>query len=453
MRIDFTFTDGEVATLDVVGERSAMVNHQPDGAVVELLSFGTAVAQAAGGAEHRTSYRKRPRQGFQVEYLLDVDRRERRRFQNMMFGAQGDVLGLPLIHDATALTAAVAGDATTLPVVGTAYMDVRVGGYVVVFSDADTFDVARVDSIDATNVYLSTAVVNGYAAGATVCPLRFVRVVGPFQGSRPPMGIERLRVSFESVENDVGAPDGDLGNFELLDGLPIFDRRNVLIGGAQDEAWDAGVIVVDGEAGQVDFGTSLPHNRRTCSLGIVATTRAELWETRQFLLALRGRFGAFWLPTRAQDFTLLEAIAGNDTSMVVEDQDYQRFVDGLQHKATLRMTLVDGSKVVRTVVAAEPCEGIGEVLTVSEPWPATIQPGDVAYAEWLEPVRLVDDVVQIEHTGYGKARVATSVVTVQDVPDVSGDEDWGSIADEPSLFDEWGGIEDGDVTSFDWGEF
>jgi hypothetical protein len=95
VNIDFTFDNGEVATLEVTGERSVMVNHEPDGNVVETLSFGTTIAQAAGGGEQRTSYRKRPRQSFQVEYFFEVDKRERRRFQNFLFDSQATIVALP----------------------------------------------------------------------------------------------------------------------------------------------------------------------------------------------------------------------------------------------------------------------------------------------------------------------------------------------------------------------
>jgi hypothetical protein len=118
----------------------------------------------------------------------------------------------------------LAGD-SALPVLVTQYVDFRVGGHVAVFIDEDTFDVAKVASVAAGIVTIDGELVNGYAAGAVVCPLRFVRIVGSVVGTRKPVGVEFVRVTYQSVENDVGALNGDLTPFELLGGMPIYDRE------------------------------------------------------------------------------------------------------------------------------------------------------------------------------------------------------------------------------------
>jgi len=453
MKIGFTFDTGDVAELEVTGHRATMVNHEPDGTVAEELEFGTAVVPLGGGGEQRSSFRKRPRQAFRLEYLFDVDSTERRRWSNFLFGAQDRLVALPLLHEGIETSADAAIGATLISVPSTASIDFRIGGHVVVFSDADTFDVAAVQSISPSQVTLATPTVNAYAAGATIAPVRFARIDGVVTSARPPMGVVRVSVRYEVLENDVGAPDGDLSGLPTLGTRVIFDRRNVMPRGDLNEAWAKNVTVIDNGSGIVRTLSDWDRNQHGFQLGFSSVSRAELWQTRELLYALRGRFSSFWVPTMQQEVVLVDGIAMNDDTLTVQGEGYLDFVRSRQSKATLRVTAVDGTVVVRTVISADVCDVDAgtEILTIDEPWPVTLELADVARVEWLELVRFASDLFQFDYSGRGRAKLQTSCVVVRDEPEDNIPEDWGSVAEAPSDYDEWGAVADIVTSSSDWG--
>lgn len=453
MDIVFTFSNGATGTLEVTGSRAVLVPREPDGVVIEELAFGTAIVPVVNGPEQRTSFRKRPRQAFEVEYVFDVDSSERRRFSNFLFGAQERVVALPIMHEGSETIAATTAGATVFTLRSTAFMDFRIGGPAVVFSDEQTFDVATVQSINATQITFATPAVNAYAAGATVAPIRFARIAGVVQGRRPPLGIVAVRARYDVVENDIGAPVGDVSGLPTVMGRLLHDGGNVMPRGDLSEAWDQDIYVMDGETGVTRALSDQDRNRHSFQLGFKSSRRSELWATRQLLYALRGRFTSFWVPSRADDIEVVDAIAQADDSLTVVAEDYGEFVAARQSKATLRLTLTDGTTVVRTVISAEPCdEDAGtEILKVDSPWPDTYQPSQIARAEWLELVRFASDVFQFEHTGRGVARLQTACLVVRDPVDDNSPEDWGFVSEAPTDYDDWGLVADPVTSTADWG--
>lgn len=450
MDIDFTFDSGDIATLHITGHRAGIIAHEPDGPVSETLSFGTAVVPAMGGREQRSSFRKRPRQGFEVEYTFDVDKQERRRWSAQMLTSQSKTLALPLIHEGVRTTAAASIGAATISVVTTASIDFRIGGHLIIFSDPVIFDVAKIVSMTATTVTVENVLTKAYAAGAVVAPLRFVRIVGQVTGARRVVGVESVRVRYEAIENDVGAPVGDVSAFPTLDGRVVFDRRNVMAD-SRAEAWNQDILTIDNASGVVSAVTDWDRTKHGSDVGFLTQNRAQLWELRQLLYALRGRFTSFWLPTRAVDLVLTDGLASSDDSMSVENDGYTRFVNARQPMATFRITFTDGTSLVRTIISSEVCSDDTEILSLDQAWPLTYSTSQVARIEWLELVRFASDEFRIEHHDIGRARMTASTLVVQDVLEPLASEDWGIVAEVAADQDEWGSVDDSDVDVEDWG--
>lgn len=412
--IVFTFDTGETPSLEVAGTRLPIVLTEPDDAVTEHLLSGTDVIPIAGGGEQRIAFRAKPRQGFEVNYMHDADSAARRAWVNLLFGRQTAAVALPLWHESAQLSAAVAAGQITLTLPTTVGIDFRVGGQALVYHSDSVYDVAVILAVSSTHVALTTPLVNSYAKGDYLMPVRVAQMTSGPGGARFPVAIEVFSARFLSLDNDTGALDGDLSDYASYGGRLFLDTPNVMLSNPSPENFRQIITTIDNQTGPPSQISDWDRNKRGSTIGFYPRSRAQILSLRKLLYALNGRMLSFWIPLRIADLKVTQDLVNADDTMTVENDGYTQNVGSRKGRSTFRMTFTDGTDITRTIVSSEAISDAEEVLTIDSAWPAGRTVAEIALVDWLELVRLDTDDVRIIHTNLGMARCEVPVLAVRD---------------------------------------
>ena len=411
--LDFTFSPGGLVQLFVQGTRITFVMVEPERPWKESLIWNTSVLSKQDGSEQRISNRKQPRQEFQHTYRLsDLDRRL---YQTLLFGHQGREFAVPQWEENVKLTAAVTGGVdTTLTVENTDDLDLRIGGFVTLYQDAEQFDVLTVDSFTSTTITVESAPANSYAIGDLAMPTRKAIISGQVRGSRQQITLEDFRVRYIVNDNDTGALTADDGGRTLHNSQIVLSDCNVMTGASISEGFQTRVVFLDTPSGEVYQEPLWTRFKRTHNVTLRAESRAEIKALRRLLLEFRGQQVAFWVPTNIEDVTVTQNLSSGSDQLVIGNIDYTRFVNAVSPKNTIRVTFTDNTSLIRGVLSAVETSATEETLTLDANWPANRTVSEIQRAEFLELVRQAEDTVSISHERLGSARVSFPVVTVFD---------------------------------------
>lgn len=414
--IRFVCTPGGEAELLLSGSRFEVLPFEPEGEVIETLEFGTDVLMVSSGIEKRISYRKRPRQKFELNFL--VSGTERALLHAMLFNRQHRAFGIPLWHERIVLSAPASIGATSFTAGDGTLVDLRVGGWAVLFHDRDTFDVVRVASVNSTTVTVeaSPATTNAFVAGDFLMPLRIAYLDPRVPTRRPPVGLELISLLATVAENDLGARDGQVDDFFEYESRPIIDLPNVMQ--ANETGGDVlqNVVVFDFAASSISQSAAWSTSKRRFEFGFSTTSRGDMLVVRDFLLAMRGRQGSFWIPSAADDFEVVADLASGSDTVDVSLAGYTRHVQSRRGRSSIAFTFIDGSSLIRTILSSVEVSGTVERLTLDDTWPFTISVGAVRRVQYLELVRFDSDSIQIRHKGIARARGIMPVVEVLEDP-------------------------------------
>lgn len=413
--IDFDFNLG-VGTLflGIKGTRVALLPVEYESPVKEILQWRTRILPALGGKEQRIALREQPRQEFEIDWQL-FDR-EDQQMMALLFDWQSESFGLPLFHERMRLTAATSIGALSFPVISTSNVDIRVGGLFVVWKDSRTYDVLEVDTVGATTVTTLTAAQFAYAKDDYVIPVRIVKTDASLAGRRPPYNLRSLRMRFTCADNDTGAPVGSTAGWSTFKSKVFLDGTEsaILPSGTMEEQFNRQITVIDNNAGVVYQRSFWDRNKHGYRLTFSPKTRADLMKIRKLLIALRGPQTSFYAPTRSSDLTPTQSLTNTSQLLIVDNIGYSKFVRARQQKVSIRITLVDGTVLLRDITAAVELSTTEEQLTVDTPWSGTTPAADVARIEFIELLRLAADDVELTHTDVGRAIVSVPVLSVFD---------------------------------------
>ncbi len=412
--IVFTFSPGGDLTLYITGDRIALISAEPELPVEEILGFATDIIEPLdGGPEQRICIRKRPRQKFALNYVLDGT--ERQRMQAMLFGWQPAVFAIPLWHEAIQLAANAAALATTVTTGSTADTDFRVGGLAVVYETATKFDVVQVTAVGATSIsFTGSPLIFSYTAGhpVRVMPVRLAVLENNPSHSRPPVNAEFFTLQFRVTDNDTGAVTGSTSGWNTYLGKVLLDDCNI----ATDNSGEMRqrVSVIDNETGLVHTDTRWAFHHRSHIKGFRAGTRAEILKLRKLLMAFNGKQKSFYIPTFHDDLTVQVALTIGSNLMRIEHIGYGRFIDAREPKKTFRITFTDGTSLVRVIQSSSEIDADTEELTLDTTWPANRALNTIRRVEFYEKVRFDTDEFRLEYPRVGLARLFAPVKVVDE---------------------------------------
>jgi hypothetical protein len=409
--LDFGFT---VYTLEIPISFQRVVLFAvvpPETPYEEVLEFKTDILEKVNDTEQRISVRKRPRQEFVLEFRVE-DGRERVKVENFLFRKLGSSFGLPIWHEATPLTAPAIATDTVIAVGDTDFADFRVGGFAVIYVDGDLFDVLSVASFTTTSITFSNPLTNSYPRGTSVIPLRIARTEPKADGARWPVNLSRVQLTFTVEDNEIDIADASA--YGTYAGRVLFDDYN-FVRGTSDEGWDMKVAVFDSESGQVFQQALSDRMRHRAEKMFLVDGRENIWRLRQLMHYLRGKQKSFWLPTFRDELVPVLPLVLSSNTLDIENVGYAQFVDSLQPRNVIRLTLVDGTVHIREILSSLEVDATRETLTLDDVWPAAIAIDDVERIEFVEKMRFDTDRIRIRYEpGKGVAVLQAPVRAVRD---------------------------------------
>jgi len=399
---------GTTYRLHIDAVRSVVLPVAPVAPMIERLVFLTDVIGHLDGTEQRIALRDAPRQVFEVEW--QVEGRERRLLENVIFDAHGRAVGFPMWHEPCTLAAAAPIGTTTITVDSTAYADWRAGGLGIIYADFDDCEALQVDSYGPTTVTFRSATTRPFAAGAVVMPVRAAYLNDELKGSRAPRSVQSIKAILTVYDEGVDLADAT--------GIPTYGGRLLLsdanfLEGDLEEATARPLQVVDGGAGAFVVTTPQDVDRRSAQKRWVTRTRAALWAIRRLLHALHGRRDSFYLPTFYDDFLPIAALQAASAVLRAQNCGFAKHARSRKPRAALRVVKKDGTSIIRGIVSAAEVDEDEEQVTVDSVWGADVAVADVDRIELVERTRLDTDEPIIEHHDcVGGARVVAATRAV-----------------------------------------
>lgn len=404
--LDFIFDLYDIP-VPVTGRRITMFPFRPQAPIVERLLFFTQVMEALDGSEQRIALRRAPRQQFDLTFVVR-DGESRQRIENLMFDWQDRVFGLPMWHEPAQLSAPASAGQFSVNVSTTSFADFRVGGLAIVFRDSQSFDALEISAIGPSSLTFTSPLVNDYPVGTAVFPLRTAIAQGFMQNRRYAGDGEEIGIRFLVIDNDVNL--ANTSAFATLNGKVLLDDLN--FADSLEETLERRVTIIDNETGVVSQRSVWDKSKRSSSKTFFSKTRQRTWEVRQLLHALRGRQVSFYMPNRAKDLTPVQPLLNGTNTMTVANTGYARFVQSRSPRNLIRVNLLDGTQIIRTIVGAAEIDPSQELITLSATWGSTITPAQIDRVETLELVRIDTDEIVLTHDNAGQCEVSFPVKVV-----------------------------------------
>lgn len=407
--IVFDLTNGNDVSLLVKGSRIVLLPF-PDGyesPTAEILEFLTDVREFASGKEQRSSPRKQPREFIDVLFRLTGNAKQRMLTQILDW--LPNAFGVPIWRDRVKLTAASSASATSFTVSGADEVDIRVGGLVALYSDANTFDVLTVATVSATTITTTSGAVNAYAAGTVLMPVRVAYLAGKPRGTRHIKNLEEFRMLFQVDDNDTGALAGSTSGWSTYNGRVLIDECNLAASQTTEQSFDQRIYVIDGRTGRISQSSVWAKSKGIFPLGFRAANRAEILSLKKLLRAIRGRQVAFYVRTFRDDIEVKASLASGTATMDIERIEYGRYVRVREPMKRLRVSFTDGTHLDRVVQSVADVDATTERLTLTTTWPTTRTVAEIERVEFYQLVRFDVDSFRLDFDTMAQARLFAPV--------------------------------------------
>ncbi len=396
--LDATFTWQFVAeqpVLSVTATRIIAMPFAPDWSEPpeEALTWKTDVLRAYEGQEQRIKLLGKPRRGLAYTYLLE-DANQGARFQSQVWGWQQRAFSVPVWMDQDWLAADLALGAITVPFT-TTNRDLDVDQPVMLWQDANAFEIVEVGAFTASALTLKQATRNAWPAGTRVVPMR----VGHM-----PKGLEwgrgnALQASVR-LEWALDPATGIGANRTQPSGLTVYQGYEVLTEEADwsmevGEAADRDMDPVDFETGLVAYDTHTSAPEFSRPFHWVIKGRDAIARFLGFLDTHCGRLVPFWLPTAARDLEQSQDAAATDLTIQIKDIHYSLYVAQHPNRRDLAFFPLAGAPVLRRITASAPGAAGFEWITLDQAFGQVRKTTDWTCISYLAFVRMDQDSLRL----------------------------------------------------------
>lgn len=404
--VEWVFDNGAEAGLRITANRIIAWSFAPDWAdgVVERLTWATDILQSESGVEQRRAIRLAPRREFEAS--MYVEGRERQLLDLALFGWGSRVWALPIWHEVQLLGVGVSAGALSITC-STQYLDFRAGGLAMLRGEsAGASETVEVDSVTPGSLLLKRATQQTWPAGSRLYPVRSAQLTQQPDLARLTDTASSADVQFLVVEP---CDWPELMPATLYRGRSVFETR-------PDEGEDL-TSSYQRLLLTLDSGSAIPLMTDTANRAFPVQAhrwlemgRAERAALRSFIYAMKGRQKAVWLPTHADDLTLVDIVSSLASTLDIANVGYSRFASAKPGRRDIRIELWDGSVYYRRITGSAELSSDIERIAIDATFGRQILPTDVLRISWLVFCRLDSDTVEIEHMTDSEGLAATQLV-------------------------------------------
>lgn len=404
--VEWAFDNGAEAGLRITANRIIAWSFAPDWAdgVVERLTWATDILQSESGVEQRRAIRLAPRREFEAS--MYVEGRERQLLDLALFGWGSRVWALPIWHEVQLLGVGASAGALSITC-STQYLDFRAGGLAMLRGEsAFASETVEIIAVAANSLLLKRATQQAWPVGSRLYPVRSAQLTQQPSLTRLTDTTSSADVQFLVVEPcDWPA----LMPATLYRGRPVFETR-------PDEGEDL-TSSYQRLLLTLDSGSAIPLMTDTANRAFPVQAhrwlemgRAERAALRSFIYAMKGRQKAVWLPTHADDLTLVDIVTSVATTLDIANIGYSRFASAKPGRRDIRIVLWDGTVYYRRITGSSEMSNDIERIAIDATFGRQILPADVLRISWLALCRQDSDTVEIEHMTDSEGLAATQLV-------------------------------------------
>lgn len=404
--VAWQFSTNEAPGITITGSRIVAWTYAPDwaGGILERLEWRTDILRAYRGEEQRRALRIGPRQT--LEFSLAPTGADRRNLESLLWGWGARVVALPVWMDAQELAAPLAAGAMSVPLSPTARQFEPGGLLMLLRAQTRAFEVAEVASLSVGAIALSRPTQQAWSAGTRVYPARRARLLDEARAQRWTGDAASLRLRFEM--QDPAAWEASA--LPVYRGAPVLEELQDWTR-EPEGSLERNLFVFDPGTGLVSAedigGIPFPAQR----MRYLLTGRAALDAWRKRLFALRGKQGAFWVPTFCDDLELAASTAPNGAQIDVGWLGFTQLTNPPPvQRRDIRVRLRSGAILYRRILSAVELSGTVERLSLDSALSASaINPGDVAQISFMHLSRADSDTAELAWWDGETAETALSV--------------------------------------------
>lgn len=407
--LTWSFTGQAALAIAIAGARVTPWTVPPDWGkgVTETLLWLTDVQEAIDGSVQREPLREHPRRQWEFHTLAvgasGASWAGRELLETSLAAWRGRIWGVPVWADQCVLGAALAAGATGVSL-DTTGLDIAVGGLVLLHAGPAQYEMMEVDSVTGSAITFTRATTVDFPAGTRLWPCHLARLTDTPQVTRRNANLDRVSVRFEATDDGTWSAVAPTATYR---GYPVLEARPDVTQDPQASA-DRHLVTLDGDVGgvYVDDPSGLPW------WGIGYTWRldgrTQRADHRSLLMWLAGRTQALWVPSWADDVTLLADVPAGTQVLTVLFGGFARYAAGMPGRRHLRIERTDGSVEYRAITAQAEIDTTTEHLTIDSPLASALAPGQVRQISFMALAALAHDQVEIDHqnTSEGIARCA-----------------------------------------------
>lgn len=384
-RLVFDFDLGQTTTIAITGSRVTPWPWQPDWSqgVGEVLEWMTDITESENGSEQATAMRLSPRRS--MDFNVGAEGKARQAMEVALAGWSGRVWSLPVWPDEQLLQTPVSAGSVIIPA-ATIGRDFYPGGLAMLLgADFRDYEVVEVLTQTASQIELKRPTVRTWPAGTALYPARASRLNNGATLSRFTGDMHTARARFDMV----GPCDWpELTGLPMYRGLPVLEDQPEW---SQEPTMAIArkLAVRDNRYGRPDYvdRADVPIMRqvhRWSPLG-----RAQLARLRSLLYLLRGKWGAIWVPSWANDFTLALPASAATSALDVDWTGYSLYTNALRNRRDLRISTPTTVQYARIATASELTPQV-ERLGIDTPLSTSLTPTN-ATIQYLTLWRLDTD--------------------------------------------------------------
>ncbi|RKS87140.1 hypothetical protein DES39_0355 [Orbus hercynius] len=382
--------DIENPLLHLTGNRVVAFSFMPnwDSPIVEQLEWSTDVMTSETGVEQRSALYAAPRRYLTANFYVDSCNRQLLHNMSSWFGHNWAVPIWPYVQ----FTQQAIAIGTQKIYCDTVNVDFQVGGLAFLWMNPITYEIAEIMAINHDNIQVKRPILNDWPIGTRIYPAISARFSNSPRFNRKTDDFQDVSIEFRAAavsEYRAQAPDA------IYKGYPVFDLL-------PDESEDLTgeylqlLSVLDNKMA-LPRVTDIAKNRfylqgyRWLGLG-----REERSHLKSLLYYLNGQQRPIWLPTHAQDLTVVKMITASEPVLTIQNCGYSRFASKDSDKKYLYIKLTDGSIFYRQIISS--CShGELESLSLDIPLNRQIKPEQILRISYMRLCRLNSDSVDIKH--------------------------------------------------------
>lgn len=373
-------------------------------------TWQTAIKRGIQGNERRTKLKSWPRRSIAWSHQISTNYQRNLFLRKAFFNLQ-NVFGIPLWPYQTYLTQAASIDDTVI-YCSTDYCNFANNQIVLITADFIDYDYGIISSFDSTSITLSAGLTNDFVLGAKVFPVLQARAsdTTSFSTDHITGKISTIDFDFSEAYEDSQIFTPGSNSYSTYNSYYIFNNepnwiktQEITLRKPFEVLSNIGIDNSYCYQSETDFSMALRYSLYTAE---------SINKFENFFNNMAGRYGNFWTPTWSNDFVITSAIANTDTSLTIENINYQQ--NWLTNDLIGRIIFIKygSSEVARKITSAPSATSINLDsaigIDVSEDGLRSI------VSCFLLPVRFDIDELEIEYITDSKAEVEVRLLSLND---------------------------------------